>query len=111
MINALFAAHPSRWDIYAPALRTAFAAAGLDVELRQDFAPGDVDYIVYAPNSAVQDFRPYTRAKAVLNLWAGVENVVGNDTLRIPLCRMVESGLTEGMTEWVTGHVLRHHLG
>jgi glyoxylate/hydroxypyruvate reductase len=24
---------------------------------------------------------------------------------------MVEDGLTEGMVEWVTGHVLRHHLG
>jgi glyoxylate/hydroxypyruvate reductase A len=59
----------------------------------------------------VQDFRPYTRAKAVLNLWAGVENVVHNTTLTIPLCRMVEDGLTEGMVEWVTGHVLRHHLG
>jgi glyoxylate/hydroxypyruvate reductase A len=24
---------------------------------------------------------------------------------------MVDDGLTEGMVEWVTGHVLRHHLG
>jgi glyoxylate/hydroxypyruvate reductase A len=24
---------------------------------------------------------------------------------------MVDGGLTEGMVEWVTGHVLRHHLG
>jgi len=47
----------------------------------------------------------------VLNLWAGVENVVGNETLTVPLARMVDPGLTEGMVEWVTGHVLRHHLG
>jgi glyoxylate/hydroxypyruvate reductase A len=36
---------------------------------------------------------------------------VHNETLTQPLCRMVEDGLTEGMVEWVTGHVLRHHLG
>ncbi len=111
MINVLFAARPDSWDSYREALPAAFAAKGLSVDLRQDFPPGEVDYIVYAPNSRVQDFRPYTRAKAVLNLWAGVENVVHNDTLTIPLCRMVEDGLTEGMVEWVTGQVLRHHLG
>jgi len=59
----------------------------------------------------VQDFAPFTRAKAVLNLWAGVEDVVGNPTLQIPLARMVDHGLTQGMMEWVAGHVLRHHLG
>ena len=41
-----------------------------------DIAPEEVDYIVYAPNGAVQDFAPYTRTKAVLNLWAGVEDIV-----------------------------------
>ncbi len=111
MINVLFAARPERWDQYRRVLMDAFAEKGLDVDLRQEFPPEAVDYIVYAPNSSVQDFRPYTRVKAVLNLWAGVENVVHNDTLTIPLCRMVEPGLTEGMVEWVTGHVLRHHLG
>jgi glyoxylate/hydroxypyruvate reductase A len=110
-INVLFAARPESWEAYREALPAAFAAKGLKVDLRQEFPPEEVDYIVYAPNSRVQDFRPYTRAKAVLNLWAGVENVVHNETLTIPLCRMVEDGLTEGMVEWVTGHVLRHHLG
>jgi glyoxylate/hydroxypyruvate reductase A len=47
----------------------------------------------------------------VLSLWAGVEKIVGNDTITQPLCRMVDPGLRQGMTEWVTGHVLRHHLG
>jgi glyoxylate/hydroxypyruvate reductase A len=111
MINVLFAAKPESWEAYRTALPEAFAAKGLSVDLRQDFPPAEVDYIVYAPDSRVQDFRPYTRAKAVLNLWAGVENVVHNETLTIPLCRMVDDGMTDGMVEWVTGHVLRHHLG
>ncbi len=111
MINVLFAARPERWATYEPPLRKAFAEAGLDVDLRTEFAPEEVDYIVYAPNGDVQDFTPYTRCKAVLNLWAGVEDVVSNPTLTQPLARMVDHGLTQGMREWVTGHVLRHHLG
>jgi len=46
-----------------------------------------------------------------MSLWAGVESVVENKTLTQPLTRMVDEGLTQGMIEWVTGHVLRHHLG
>ncbi len=110
-VNVLFAAKAERWDIYEHPLKDAFAEAGLDVHLATDLPPQDVDYIVYAPNSDVQDFAPFTRAKAVLNLWAGVENVVGNKTLNMPLARMVDPGLTKGMVEWVTGHVLRYHLG
>lgn len=109
--NILFAAHPDRWVTYEQPLRDALTKAGLDYTIRPDFAPDAVDYIVYAPNSAVQDFTPYTRLKAVLNLWAGVEDVVFNPTLTVPLARMVDFGLTQGMLEWVTGHVLRHHLG
>ena len=109
-INVLFAARPERWDTYAQPLKDAFLNANLDVNLATDMAPEQVDYIVYAPNSDLQDFTPFTRAKAVLNLWAGVENVVGNETLKSPLARMVDPGLTKGMVEWVTGHVLRYHL-
>lgn len=110
-LNILFAAKPERWNIYAQPLRDALAAAGINAHLATDIAAADVDYIVYAPNSDVQDFTPYVRARAVLNLWAGVENVVGNETLKIPLARMVDPGLTKGMVEWVTGHVMRYHLG
>lgn len=110
-VNVLFAARSDRWDAYEIPLRAALSEAGVTADLATDLPPAEVDYIVYAPNSTVQDFTPFTRARAVLNLWAGVEDVVGNPTLRIPLARMVDHGLTQGMVEWVTGHVLRHHLG
>ena len=110
-LNILFAARPERWETYETPLRAALKAAGIEANLGQDILPAEVDYIVYAPNSELQDFTPYTRAKAVLNLWAGVESITGNQTLKIPLARMVDPGLTKGMVEWVTGHVLRHHLG
>ena len=110
-LNILFAAAPDRWDFYRGALERGFRAAGLDALLSRDFDPAEVDYIVYAPNGPVSDFAPFTNTKAVLSLWAGVENIVTNKTLTMPLTRMVDSGLSEGMVEWVTGHVLRHHLG
>ena len=92
-------------------IAAALAEAGLEAEIGTDFPPEEVDYIVYAPNEALRDFTPYSRARAVLSLWAGVERIVGNPTLKIPLARMVDSGLREGMVEYVCGHVLRHHLG
>ena len=110
-VNILFAARPDSWAAYEAPLTAALAEKGIDAHLSREMTPDQVDYIVYAPNSTVQDFTPYTRCKAVLNLWAGVENVVGNTTLTQPLARMVDHGLTQGMIEWVTGHVLRHHLG
>ncbi len=110
-LNVLFAGAPARWDDYRRALTRAIAAAGLKARVATDIPPGEVDYIVYAPNGPVQDFGPYTRLRAVLGLWAGVEKVVNNPTLRVPMTRMVDAGLRAGMVEYVTGHVLRYHLG
>jgi glyoxylate/hydroxypyruvate reductase A len=109
-VNVLFAAGEPRWKDYEPALRRALDQVGIAAHLATDIPADQVDYIVYAPDSTLQDFRPYTRTKAVLNLWAGVETIVTNDTLTQPLARMVDPSLTQGMVEWVTGHVLRHHL-
>ncbi|WP_298919526.1 glyoxylate/hydroxypyruvate reductase A [uncultured Roseobacter sp.] len=110
-INVLFAAHIDRWETYRSPLKSAFSTLGLSVHLSPEIAAAEVDYIVYAPNSPLQDFTPFKRAKAVLNLWAGVEAVVDNETLNIPLARMVDPGMTQSMTEWVVGHVMRYHLG
>lgn len=109
-INVLFSARPDQWAIYEPLLHSAFAEAGLDVALSTDMSPKTVDYIVYSPNGPISDFTPYVNTKAVLSLWAGVEKIVGNQTLKQPLARMVDDGLAQGMSEWVAGHVLRHHL-
>lgn len=110
-LNILLAAPDEYWEAYQAPLMREFMARELNVNLQMKFAPEAVDYIVYAPTSALRDFSPFTKTKAVLNLWAGVEAVVGNTTLIQPLTRMVDHGLTQGMTEWVVGHTLRHHLG
>ncbi len=111
MLTILMAAGPVNWERYRAPLQAALARAGIMAELVQQADPAAVDYIIYAPSSALQNFTPYIRTKAVLSLWAGVERIVGNSTLTQPLCRMVDPALTEGMVEWVAGHALRHHLG
>jgi len=107
----LFAASAERWDDYEAALTRALDAAGVtDYRLAPDLPDAEVDYIVYAPVDTDTDFSRFPRLRAVLSLWAGVETIVGNPTLNVPLTRMVDRGLTEGMVEWVAGQVLRHHL-
>ena len=110
-IKILFSANEENWKRYKAPLQDALDDKSLDYELGTTITPSEVDYIVYAPSSSLQDFSPYAKLKAVLNLWAGVEGVTNNKTLNVPLARMVDSGLTDGMVEWVTGHTLRHHLG
>ena len=113
-MRILFSASRQDWDDYRDPLSAALADVGINAELIHDLDPAQpetIDYIVYAPSSKLTDFSPYTGAKAVLNLWAGVEGVVTNDSLTQPLARMVDPGLTEGMVEWCLGHTLRHHLG
>ena len=111
MINILFAAVSERWDQYQGPLKKELDLIGIDYKLAEKLPPSEVDYIIYAPNSSIKDFSVFTNLKAVLNLWAGVEDVVKNETLKVPLARMVDKGLTQGMIEWVLGHVMRHHLG
>jgi len=107
-----FAAGAARWPVYAPHLSAALAEAGVAARVVVDCDdPAAVDYIIFAPGGEIADFSPFTRVRAVLNLWAGVERIVGDPTLTQPLCRMVDPALTQGMVEWVCGHVLRHHLG
>ena len=112
MITALFADRAENWARYEAPLHKAFAEKGLEVNLiRNTDTPEIVDYVIYAPSGPVSDFRPFVNLKAVLSLWAGVEKIEGNASIEVPLCRMVDEGLSEGMVEWVTGHILRHHLG
>ncbi len=110
-LNVLFATrevNQSEWFLF---LRKAFDDVELDVSLiRETSCPESIDYIITSPNGTVQDFAPFVNLRAILNLWAGVENMIHNQTIHCPLIRMNDPGMIEGMTEWVTAQVLRHHL-
>jgi glyoxylate/hydroxypyruvate reductase A len=111
VIRVLFAGGADRWAQYKTQLEGAFAAQGLSVDMGLQQPPDKTDYIIYAPNAEFSDFSRFPKVKLVQSLWAGVEMITVDPTLTQPLARMVDAGLTEGMTEWVLGHVLRHHLG
>ena len=112
MLTVFFAAGQQLWPTYRSLLQAALADQGMTAEISPHCAdPSLVDYIIHAPGGAALNFASFTRCKAVLSLWAGVEKIVGTPGLTQPLCRMVNPELTAGMVEWVVGHALRHHLG
>lgn len=110
----LYAGRDDERAVYMAALRRSADRAGLAIDLRErvaDAEPDEVDYLVFAASGEVRDFAPYRGLKAILNLWAGVEAVLRLDPpAEVPLVRMVDDGLTLGMVDYVSGHVLRHHL-
>ena len=114
----LYAGPPDEWLRWQKALEAALAARGLEARLvphpaaapGTELQPDEIDVILYAPTGPVSDFSPFSRLRAVFSLWAGVEKIVANPTLEVPLTRMVDEGLRQGMAEYVTGHVLRYHL-
>ena len=112
MTNILFLGADAPWADYAEPLRRAFATLPFEMHLSRDIAPDKADYLVMGGGEKPpEDFSIFTNAKALLRLWAGVEDIVTNETLTIPVARMVGGGLDRGMVEWVVGHTLRHHLG
>jgi len=111
MTTVLFSGGKGDWDKYREPLPEALAEAGVEADVSPDQPAEDVEYIVYSAFSDLKDFSGFPRLKAVLNLWAGVETIVGNPTLKVPLARMSDDGLREGMVEYVLAHALRAHLG
>ena len=97
---------------WARALEDAVAKSGRPLRVEPAARPDEIDYLVYNIDSGVSDFAPYTRLRAILNTWAGVEKVLGRISwpAHIPFIRMVEPGMNEGMAEYFTAHALRYHL-
>ena len=111
-MNILFSSAPADWPLYQIPLENALKKAGVTARLHNNPSdPASVDVIVWSPASPIQDFAPFANLRAVQSLWAGVEKVVGNKTLKVPLCRMVDPSLTSSMAAWVLAHCLRYHLG
>jgi len=107
----LYWAKPEEWPIYQAALLEQFGRLNMEVELvNQTDDPTTIDYVIYAPKNDPDDLSPFTNAKLIQSLWAGPDKLIANPTLTQPLARMVDTGMAEGMIDYVVGHVLRHHL-
>ena len=102
-----------KWNEYRVFLKTAFNNYGVDfneVTTDQQIDRASIEFIIYSTDSSLKNFSHFTNMKAVLNLWAGVEDIIHNKTLNKPLIRLVDEGMKQGMIEWCLAHVLRHHL-
>ncbi|MEM9060603.1 MAG: glyoxylate/hydroxypyruvate reductase A [Pseudomonadota bacterium] len=107
------AMEPEDTPAWRAVLEKLVPTSGLDLELLPDDPdPGSVDYLVYNIDSGITDFTPYTKLRAILNTWAGVEAVLKTIDwpAHVPFTRMVEPGMTQGMAEYFTGHAMRYHL-
>lgn len=109
-LNILCAETDANWPKWQIELSAALAEHGVDAEVHHRLDDHRADIIVYSPKSGLEDFRPFTSLRAVLSTWAGVEKITPNQTLTVPLARMVDPGLTKGMVEYCLGHILRYHL-
>ena len=89
------------------------AFAEFDLEVRHWDTPGapeEIDYaLVWYPQPGALAALP--RLKLIFSIGAGVDHLSGENILppSIPVVRMVEDALTNGMTEYVLYHVLRFH--
>lgn len=71
--------------------------------------PDAIDYaVVWSPPKGV--LAGFAKLKGVLNLGAGVDLVLADDTRpKVPLVRLVDPALTAGMSEYVIHRVLHYH--
>ncbi len=72
--------------------------------------PEEIEYaLIWTPIGDVLHSLP--NLKIVFSLGAGVDHLLREDGLRrdVPIVRMVDPALTEGMSEYLLYHVLRYH--
>jgi glyoxylate/hydroxypyruvate reductase A len=85
---------------------------GIDFRVWPDTGPlAEIDYCL-AWMSKPGDLARYPNLKAIFWLGAGVDHLLKDRELprHVPIVRLVDPGLTAGMTEYVLQHVLRYHL-
>lgn len=95
-----------------------------DIWVRAAAASPELDLVLYRPGMEVSGFRylmmwrpvpgliaAMPQLKAIFCFGAGVDRLLANPEIPhdLPIVRMVEPGLTDGMAQYVLWQVLRHH--
>jgi glyoxylate/hydroxypyruvate reductase A len=105
----LFKSEIDRADLWAEALKRH--APDLEVRVWPEVGvPEEVDYaLVWKPPQGLLESLP--NLKLIFSLGAGIDHLTSDPELPegVPVLRMVEPGLTAGMTEYVVMSVLMHH--
>lgn len=84
-----------------------------DLDLRIWPEVGNVSDIRYAivARPPKGDLKRYPNLKAILSMWAGVEDLIADESVPpVPIVRMVEPGLTNGIVTYVVHHVIGFHI-
>lgn len=93
--------------------REAFAKLDPSLDFREWPEVGDPAEIEFALvwHPIKGDLKRYPNLQAIFSLGAGIEHIFSDPELpkHVPVVRMVDHGLTRGMTEYVLMHVLRYH--
>ncbi|MEM8753191.1 MAG: glyoxylate/hydroxypyruvate reductase A [Pseudomonadota bacterium] len=113
MIKVHFSSRPEQAAEWSDALKKWRDELSVEFSLLEgEVDPEEVEALILNPRDGAQDLSAFAGARLIQSIWAGVEALMANPTLPDgpTLCRMSEPGLTEGMTDYVCGHVLRHHL-
>ena len=86
-------------------------APDLDLRIWPDV--GQVDEITYAivARPPAGELARYPNLKAIFSMWAGVEDLLSDSQLNhLPIVRMTEPGLTDGIVVYVAHHVIGIHM-
>lgn len=86
-------------------------APDLDLRIWPDAGRvGDIQYAIVARPPAGELAR-YPNLKAILSMWAGVEDLLRDPRLKhLPIIRMTEPGLTDGIVVYVAHHAIGIHM-
>ncbi len=109
-MTLLFQSKTDDPEIWRRHLRAALPEETIRVYPDELDDPAEIDVaLVWHPPSGLLASLP--NLKAVFSLGAGVDHLASDPELPsdVPVVRMVDPGLTEGMTEYVVLSVLRHH--
>jgi glyoxylate/hydroxypyruvate reductase A len=105
----LLKSEPERGDSWRRALLAV--DPGLDLRQWPEVGdPADIEYaLVWFPPKG--ELKSYPNLKVIFSIGAGIDHLASDPELPkgVPIVRMVEPGLTAGMTEFVLMSVLYHH--
>ncbi len=97
-------------EAWAEAIRSH--APELDLRIWPEI--GNAEEITHAVvcHPEVGALKQLPNLKAMHSLWAGIDHVTKDPEMpwSVPLIRMVDHSLSQGMKDYVTGHVYRYHL-
>ena len=105
----LFKSDADRAELWVPAIRARLPE--MEVRVWPDLGdPDEIEYtLIWKPPAGL--LAGFKNLKAIFSLGAGIDHLASDPKLppQVPVVRMVERGLTSGMTEYVVMQTLFHH--